>query len=47
MKFYCLCGKLYSDNTDNIPYKAHLVADEDWNAFTARAKPRVAMTGVW
>ena len=33
MKFSCLCGKTLSDSTDDIPYKALLVADEDWNAF--------------
>ena len=25
---------MLSDNTDDIPYKARLVADEDWNDFT-------------
>ena len=42
MKFQCLCGKNLSDNTDEIPYKAHLIADEDWNQFIeeACAKPQ-------
>ena len=34
MKFQCLCGKILSDSTDDIPYKAHMIADEDWNRFT-------------
>jgi hypothetical protein len=34
MKFKCLCGQLLSDSTDDIPYKARLIADGDWNAFT-------------
>src|SRR5258707_147647 len=34
MKFICVCGKTLSDNTDDIPYKARMVADEDWNRFT-------------
>ena len=34
MKFQCLCGKILSDNTDDIPYKARMIADEDWNRFT-------------
>lgn len=34
MKYKCLCGWLMLDNTDDLPYKARLVADEDWNAFT-------------
>ena len=34
MKIGCPCGNLLFDNTDDLPYKAHLVADEDWIAFT-------------
>ena len=34
MKFQCLCGKILSDSTDEIPYKARMIADEDWNRFT-------------
>lgn len=33
MKLMCRCGKMYSDNTDRIPYKARLIADEDWDEF--------------
>ncbi len=33
MKFRCQCGNVISDNTDFIPYKARLVADEDWEKF--------------
>ncbi len=34
MKFQCLCGKTLSDGTDDIPHKARMIADEDWNHFT-------------
>jgi len=34
MKFKCVCGTLLSDSTDDIPYKARLIADQDWNEFT-------------
>jgi hypothetical protein len=34
MKLQCQCGKILSDNTDQIPYKARLIADEDWDRFT-------------
>lgn len=34
MKIRCVCGELLSDNTDELPHKAHLVADEDWMPFT-------------
>jgi hypothetical protein len=33
MKFMCLCGKILTDNTDALPYKARMVADEDWDQF--------------
>ncbi|PWU09791.1 MAG: hypothetical protein C5B50_26710 [Verrucomicrobia bacterium] len=30
MKMRCECGEIISDNTDYLPYKAFLIADEDW-----------------
>ena len=33
MKITCACGALLSDNTDFIPNKAHLVADQDYFDF--------------
>ena len=30
MHFYCQCGNRISDTTDHIPYKAHIIADQDW-----------------
>lgn len=33
MKFTCLCGRIISDITDSLPYKARLVADQDWEKF--------------
>ena len=29
MHFYCTCGRCIHDITDNIPYKAYLLSDED------------------
>ena len=29
-----------SDNTDDLPYKARLVADEDWNEITTSCGPQ-------
>jgi hypothetical protein len=34
MNFTCICGHVVSDSTDDLPHKARLVADEDWNLFT-------------
>lgn len=31
MHFYCKCGNRISDTTDFIPYKAHLIADQDFD----------------
>jgi hypothetical protein len=33
MKITCECGHLLSDNTDKLPYKAHFISDQDWDAF--------------
>lgn len=30
MKISCICGNVLRDQTDSIPYKAHLVADQDY-----------------
>ena len=30
MHFYCKCGKRISDTTDEISYKARMIADQDW-----------------
>ena len=30
MKFECLCGTLIPDQTDALPHKARIVADQDW-----------------
>ena len=34
MKSHCICGYLFADNSDAHPFKAYLVADEDWFGFT-------------
>lgn len=33
MHFYCECGKRISDTTDELPYKARIIADQDWFSF--------------
>ncbi|WP_377157845.1 hypothetical protein ACFJIX_03745 [Roseateles sp. UC29_93] len=30
MKFACSCGHVIVDQTDFLPYKAYLIADQDW-----------------
>ena len=30
MKLRCECGEIIADQTDFLPYKAHLIADQDW-----------------
>jgi hypothetical protein len=30
MKMRCECGEIISHQTDNLPYKAHFIADQDW-----------------
>src|SRR6476659_685374 len=31
MKFRCECGTVIRDQTDPLPYKAHFIADQDYN----------------
>ncbi len=31
MKIECHCGHTIHDGTDNLPHKAHLIPDENWN----------------
>ena len=33
MKYLCVCGHVISDSTDYIPYKAKLIADQDFFNF--------------
>ncbi|BBI34018.1 hypothetical protein [Cohnella abietis] len=33
MKFMCECGHPIYDSTDYLPYKAHLISDQDWFDF--------------
>lgn len=34
MWFNCACGYRFHDNTDNLPFKGYVLADEDINEFT-------------
>lgn len=33
MHFYCKCGRRIPDTTDEISYKARMIADPDWLDF--------------
>jgi hypothetical protein len=33
MKFRCQCDNVIPDQTDFLPYKGHLIADQDWEDF--------------
>ena len=33
MNFACRCGYCFYDGSDNLSFKAHILADEDWNEF--------------
>jgi len=33
MKIACECGSLLHDGADNLPHKAHLIPDREWNRF--------------
>lgn len=33
MKFDCKCGTTIRDQTDSLPNKARLIADQDWGKF--------------
>lgn len=43
MKIACRCGAVIPDQTDYLRYKAHVVADQDWEDFvdTTESKRRV------
>jgi hypothetical protein len=30
MKIACVCGATIRDNTDNLPWKGHLIPDQEW-----------------
>ncbi len=30
MKIECRCGRMIIDQTDCLPYKAHLIPDQEW-----------------
>ena len=45
MKFLCPCGNLVYDGTDNLPHKAHFIADQDWDAFWEQVDAAVEKSG--
>lgn len=45
MKFECPCGHLISDGTDNLPNKAHFIADQDWDRFWDEIDAAVEKSG--
>ncbi|HWL08108.1 MAG TPA: hypothetical protein VNQ76_06885 [Planctomicrobium sp.] len=36
MKFDCHCGDRIADHSDDLPHKAHLIPDQNWNALWDR-----------
>lgn len=40
MKIRCRCGAVLPDQTDYLSFKAHLVADRDWEDFAASTESR-------
>ncbi len=36
MKITCRCGALIPDQTDSLPHKAHVIADEAWHGLLDR-----------
>lgn len=40
MKIRCHCGAVVPDQTDYLPFKAHLVADRDWEDFVDSSESR-------
>ncbi|MBR3045912.1 MAG: hypothetical protein IKI45_15695 [Oscillospiraceae bacterium] len=46
MNFACRCGYVFHDNTDELSFKAHILADQDtnefWNLFEDAEKPHTA-----
>jgi len=38
MKIYCHCGHIIPDITDFLPYKAHFIADQDWDDYNESYK---------
>ena len=45
MKIQCPCGYLIPDSTDNLPNKAHFIADQDWDAFWEEVDAAVEKSG--
>ena len=40
MKISCACGAVIPDQTDYLSFKAHLVADQDWEDFAESSEKR-------
>jgi hypothetical protein len=47
MKITCICGNVLRDQTDYIPYKAHLVADQDYEEMLAGMGQLLNGNGYW
>lgn len=45
MKIECVCGYLITDGGDNLPHKAHFIADQDWDAFWTEVDAAVEKSG--
>lgn len=45
MKISCQCGGLISDTTDYLPYKAHVISDQDWFGISEAIDEAIEQTG--
>ena len=45
MKFICSCGHRISDTTDYLPYKGHIIADQDWFDFLEEIDAAIEKSG--
>lgn len=45
MKFLCECGHPIYDQTDYLPYKAHVISDQDWFNFLDTIDDAIEKTG--
>jgi rubrerythrin len=45
MNFLCECGNRITDTTDYLPYKAHLISDQDWFDFLEEIDGAIEKSG--
>ncbi len=45
MKIECACGALIVDQTDDLPHKAHVIPDQEWNAVLEAIDAAIEQSG--